>query len=225
MNCRLLGKAAPMLVHALRRYAVTGIALSALALSTTACAGDPKAEPADGATSSATGSPSEPTTEPSPTQNTDAWRTKFDASQLEAYDAALQRWETYESRSAPIWAKGEATPAAEKLFKEFFPHPAWRGYLDRLQTYEEVEVKSEGLASVYWSRAQSISKQGTSVQIIQCVDYTTIHGTQRGKPVSRPSWLEKPQLRTLLLSKPARYDWLIYRVVDATTGKSSPCKA
>ena len=215
-----------MLATTLRRFATVCVALAALALFATACAGDsdPETAPTDGATSSATDSTPEPATEPNPTKDPDAWRAKFDAAQLEAYDTALQRWESYESRSEPIWAKGQATPAAEKLFKAFFPHPAWRGYLDRLQTYEEVEVKSEGLASVYWSKAKSISKQGNSVQIVQCVDYTTIQGTQRGEPVTRPTWLEKPQLRKLFLSKPEGYDWLIYGVVDATTGKFAPCK-
>lgn len=214
-----------MLAHTPRRYALTVTVLSVLAISTAACAGnDPETAPTDAPTSSATHSTSEPTTDPTPTTDPDAWRAKFSPAQLEAYDTALQRWETYESRSEPIWAKGEATPAAEKLFKEYFPHPAWRGYLDRLETYEEVEVKSEGLASVYWSKAGSISKQGNSVQIVQCVDYTTIHGTQRGEPVTRPAWLEKPQLRKLFLSRPDGYDWLIYGVVDAQTGKSAPCK-
>lgn len=214
-----------MLATTLRRYAPACVAFTALALFTTACAGesDPETEPTVGATSSATDSTSEPTVEPSPTADPDAWRTKFDADQLEAYDAALQRWESYESRSEPIWAKGVATPVAEKLFKEFFP-PSLNGYFDRLKTYEEVEVKSEGLASVYWSRARTISKQGNSVQIVQCVDYTTIQGTQRGEPVTRPGWLEEPQLRKIYLSKPEGYEWLIYGVVDASTGEPAPCK-
>lgn len=226
INSRLLGKATPMFAHTVRRYAVTGLVIGALTLSTAGCAddGDPETAPTDSPTSSATDSKSEPTTDPTPTTDPNAWRTKFSPAQLQSYDMALQRWETYESRSEPIWARGEATLAAEKLFKEFFPHPAWRGYLDRLETYEEVEVKSEGLASVYWSKARSISKQGDSVQIVQCVDYTTIDGTQRGEPVTRPAWLEKPQLRKLFLSRPEGYDWLIYGVVDAQTGKSAPCK-
>jgi hypothetical protein len=215
-----------MLAHTLRRYAAAAIVLSALALSTAACAGDgdPESTPTDGLTRSATESTSEPTTAPTPTKDPDAWKSKFSPAQLEAYDTALQRWESYESRSEPLWAKGRATPSAERLFKEFFPHPSWRGYLDRLETYEEVEVKSDGLASVYWSEAKSISKEGRSVQIVQCVDYTTIQGTQRGEPVTRPGWLEKPQLRKIYLSKPEGYDWLIYGVVDAATGKSAPCK-
>lgn len=213
-----------MLATTLRRYAMACAALAALALFATACGGDdPETAPTGEPTSTATSTTSEPRTEPTPTTDPDAWRTKYSPAQLDAFDAALQRWESFESRSEPIWANGEATPAAEMLFKEFFPDPAWREYLERLETYEEVEVKSEGLASVYWSKAKSISKQGTALQIVQCVDYTTIRGTQRGEPVTRPAWLEKPQLRKLFLSKPEGYDWLIYGVVDATTGTSAPC--
>lgn len=225
VNCRLLGEAWSMLAITLRRCATACVALAALALFATACGGDtdPESSPTAGATSSATNNTPEVTTDPSPTPDPNAWRAKFDADQLRAYDAALQRWESFESRSEPIWADGEVTPAAERLFKEFFPDPAWREYLERLETYEEVEVKSEGLASVYWSKAKSITKQGTALQIVQCVDYTTIRGTQRGEPVTRPAWLKKPQLRKLFLSKPEGYDWLIYGVVDATTGTSAPC--
>lgn len=214
-----------MRAHTLRRHALTVTLLGVLAMST-ACAGDdPETAPPDGpATSATTTTSPEPTTSPTPTKDPDAWKTRFSPAQLEAYDAALRRWESYESRSEPIWAKGQATPAAEKLFKEFFPHPAWETYFERLETYEEVEVKSEGLASVYWSKAQSISKQGNSVQIVQCVDYTTIQGIQRGEPVTRPGWLEKPQLRKLYLSRPEGYDWLIYGIVDASTGKPAPCE-
>lgn len=226
INCRLLGKAASMASDILRRYALKGVALYALTLLATACAGDgePETAPTDPAASATTSVSSEPVTEPSPTSDPEAWRHQYTPSQLEAYEAALRRWESYEARAEPIWAKGKATPAAEDLFKEFFPDPAWRGYFDRLETYEEVGVKSEGIASVYWSRAKSVSNQLTSVQIVQCVDYTTIEGTQRGKRVPRPAWLETPQLRTLQLSKPDGYDWLIYGVVDATTGKSAPCE-
>lgn len=213
-----------MLVHTLRRYAVTGVALSALALSTTACAGDdnPESGPTDGATSSATETSSpEPTTEPSPTTDPDAWRAKFSPAQLEAYDAALQRWESYESRSEPIWAKGEATPAAENLFKEFFPHPAWMDYWERLQGFEQINVKVSGTPTVSWSKAKSVSTSGSSVQVQQCVDYSSVQRTQDGKEIPRPA--PKPQLRTIFLSQPEGYDWLIYGVKELVDGTPKPC--
>lgn len=211
-----------MLAHTLRRYAVTGIALSVLALSTTACAGDdPETAPTDDSPSTATSSTSEPTTNPTPTLDPGTWESKFSPVQLQAYEAALQRWESYESRSEPIWAKGEATPAGEKLFKEFFPHPAWMDYWERLQGYEQINVKVSGTPTVYWSKAKSVSASGSSVQVQQCVDYTPVQRTQDGKEISRPA--PKPQLRTIFLSQPEGYDWLIYGVKELVDGKPKPC--
>lgn len=223
INCRLLGKAASMFASTVRRYAFVGIALCALALSATACAGDddPEAAPTDGATSSATDRTSEPTTEPSPTKDPDAWRAKFDAVQLEAYDTALQRWESYESRSEPLWANGEATPAAEELFKEFFPHPTWMDSWEKLQGYEQVKVKVSGTPVIYWSKAKSVTKSGSGVQIQQCVDYTPVQRTQDGEEIPRPA--PKPQVRTIFLSQPDGYDWLIYGVEELIDGKPRTC--
>lgn len=213
-----------MLATALRRYATTGAALTALALFTTACAGDsdPETAPTDAPLSSATGGTSEPTTtSPTPTLEPGSWESKFSATQLEAYEAALQRWESYESRSEPIWAKGEATPAAEKLFKEFFPHPAWMDYWERLQGYQQISVKVSGTPAVYWSKAKSVSASGRSVQVQQCVDYAPVERTQDGNEISRPA--PKPQLRTIFLSQPAGYNWLIYGVKELVDGKPKPC--
>ncbi|EON25013.1 hypothetical protein CF8_0913 [Nocardioides sp. CF8] len=212
-----------MLATTLRRYATACVALTALAVFTTACAGDsdPETEPTSGATSSATDNTSEPTTDPSPTPDPDAWRAKFDAAQLKAYDTALQRWESYESRSEPLWAKGEATPAAEKLFKEFFPHPIWMDYWEKLQGYEQVKVKISGTPMIYWSKARSVTKSGSGVQIQQCVDYTPVQRTQAGEEIPRPA--PKPQLRTIFLSQPDGYDWLIYGIEELVDGKPKTC--
>lgn len=216
-----------MLAHTLRRYAVTAITLSALAISTAACGGDdPETTPTDEPTSSATGSTSEPTTEPTPTTDPDAWRTEYGPAQLEAYDTALRRWESYESRSEPIWAKGEATPAAEKLFKEYFPHPTWMNYRDELQTYEEYEVRTFGTPKVYWSKAASISDAGDSITIRECVDYRTTTTTQYDKPTKPVASRQQPVLREITLNMPEGYDWLIY-AINKTPGaggkKDKPC--
>ena len=224
-NCRLLGKATPMRACTVRRYAVTALILSALAISTTACGGDDPeaAQPAEPTSSATDTSSPEPTTSsPTPTTNPDAWKTKFSAPQLEAYDEALQRWESYESRSEPIWAKGQATPAAEKLFKEFFPHPTWISYFERLQGYEQVDVKIAGTPTVYWSKAKSVTKSGSGVQIQQCVNYESVQRTQKGEEIPRPA--PKPQLRTIFLSQPEGYDWLIYGVEELVDGKPKTCK-
>ncbi|MEO5665264.1 MAG: hypothetical protein ABIR39_18520 [Nocardioides sp.] len=213
-----------MLATTFRRYATAGVALAALALFTTACAGDrdPETAPSDAPPSSATGSTSEPTTtSPTPTLDPGSWESKFSAAQLEDYEAALQRWESYESRSEPIWAKGKATPAAEKLFKEFFPHPAWMDYWERLQGYGQINVRVSGTPTVYWSKAKSVGASGRSVQVQQCVDYTRVQRTQDGNEISRPA--PKPQLRTIFLSQPEGYGWLIYGVKELVDGKPKPC--
>jgi hypothetical protein len=204
----------------LRRNAATVLTATALMLGAAACGGednDPQAEP----TSPTTSTSSSPT-ETIPTEP--AWVDDYTKKQLDAYEAALTRWETYESRSEPIWAAGKVTERAEALFKQYFPSPIWQGYYDRLKTYQQVDVQIEGTPGIYWSRAKSISKNGRSVVIDQCVDYTTIETTQRGEPAQPVAWQQKPNLRTITLEKPAGYDWLIYGVVDASGGKARPCK-
>lgn len=202
------------------RNTAAALGATVLMLGAAACGGgdNPKSD----SSPSPTVSTSPSNASPSPTA--DAWKKKYSASQLKAYQAALARWNEYEQRSEPIWARGKATEAAANLFKDYFPSPFWQGQYKRLASYEQVDVKIDGTPGIYWSRAKFISKNGGSVEINQCVDYTKVKGTQRGKPTQPISWQQKPQLRTISLSKPAGYDWLIYGIVDATGGKSRPCK-
>ena len=215
-----------MLAHALTRRLVTGFTLIVLVVSTAACAGEsPGTGSPKGHATSATGTTStetSPSTSPStPAKDPDAWKAEFTPAQLDAYEAALRRFESYESRSEPIWAKGQATPAAERLFKEFFPHPTWMSYWERLQGYEQVKVKIAGTPTVLWSEAQSVTESGSGVRIQQCVDYTPVIRTQAGSPIERP--VPKPQTRTIYLSKPDGYDWLIFGVVELRKRKPEPC--
>ena len=206
-----------------RRIGAMTVAAIALTLAATACNDSSSNEPDPLPPETSTPTSSETPTS-TPTKDPDAWRANYKPAQLKAYDAALQSWEEYETRSEPIWAKGKATPAAEQLFKEYFPHPIWIDYWERLKTYETAEVKTEGTPEVYWSKAKSITKSGSGVRIQQCVDYAAVVGTQNGKPVVRYPWMEKPQLRTIYLTQPDGYDWLIFGVVDISEGKSRPCK-
>jgi len=204
-----------------RREAAAIALLTVLAITATACGGaEPDPHPAR--SPSITSSP--PTSSPTPTKSPNAWRSKFNTKQLKAYDAALQRWTDYENRSEPIWARGKATPAAKALFKEYFASPAWVAVWNTLKTYDKVDVTSTGQISVYWSRAKSISADATDVTVKQCIDYTTLHGFQRGKPTIRSAWMKKPQARTIRLYRARGYDWLIARVIDATGGKDRPCE-
>lgn len=204
----------------LRRIAVTTVSIALLA--TTAACGGGDDEPEATPTSS-----SAPTTQgpsparPSPTET--AWQDQYAPAQLDAYEAALSRYEEYETRSEPIWAAGEATDRAEALFKQYYPSPLWQGQDRLLSSYQQGGVTRIGLADVYWSRAKSISDTGLSVVINQCVNYGPIVTEQNGKEAERPEWALKPNLRTINLEKPEGSDWLIYGVVDASSGKARPC--
>lgn len=192
------------------RRTLSTLAALTLAAGLTACSDDKK-DPEPQATDSTTSA------EPTPTEP--AWEDGYTEKQLAGYEAALQRWESYLDRSEPIWAAGKATPQAEDLFKEYFPDPNWRSLFNTLETYEQVEVKTEGQAEVYWSRATQISKDAKSVTIEQCVDYTAASTTQWGKPVQPYEWAKVPRTRTINLSKPEGYSWLIYDLQDAASKK------
>lgn len=174
---------------------------------------DPEPKATDSTTSAA----------PTPTPTATAWRDAYTEKQLTGYDAAVQRWESYLNRSEPVWAAGRATPRAEDLFKEYFPDPVWRVVYAQLKTYEEVEVKTEGQAEVYWSKAIEISGTALSVTIEQCVNYSTGTATQGGKVIEAEKWATEPRLRTIALSKPKGHGWLIYELHDETS-KTRPKK-
>lgn len=196
----------------MKRTLITAIAL-ALAGTVTACGddGEPDAIP----TSTSSGSPS--AAEPTETETTPSWEDDYTPKQVRAFEAALQQFESYEQRSEPIWAEGKATPTAEALFKEYFPFPRWQFVYQQLETYEEVDVKTEGLATVFWSRPTSISRNARNVEIEQCVDYTSIKNTQRGNAIEPERWATQPRLRRITLSRPAGYGWLIYELNDAAS--------
>jgi hypothetical protein len=203
------------------RRLAAATATVALLATTTACGGgddEPEATPSSSTPTTQSPSP----TEPSPTET--AWQDKYTEAQLDAYEAALSRYREYETRSEPIWAEGKATDRAEALFKQYFPSPLWQGQDRLLSSYEQGGVTRTGLADVYWSRAKSISDSGLSVVVNQCVDYGPIITEQNGKEAERPAWALKPNLRTISLEKPEGSDWLIYGVVDASSGKARPCK-
>ena len=155
------------------RRSCSGIATAGLigALLLSACTSERSEPPTE-----ATATESTPVDEPT-VDGTDqaSWRDEYTASELAAYEAALQRWTEYEVRSEPIWATGKANAEAEALFRQYFPAPNWQAQLEKLQTYEEAQVRVTGLPSVQWSRAARIKIGGTtgSVSITQCVDYLT----------------------------------------------------
>lgn len=205
----------------LSRTVATAAILAGLTM-TAACGGNDDPAPLPPVTSST----SSPSTSTSPTPTTPAWQSKYTKEQITEYEAALNRWSTYEQRSGPIWAAGKATPAAEALFKEFFLDPD--SQFTTLQTYDQAKVKTEGTPKVYWSKATAISDpkkagtRGMSITIQQCVDYRTRTVTTMGKPSELAKRFQKPLIREIDLTKLGT-TWLISGVDDLSDGKAKPC--
>lgn len=181
------------------------------------CQGDGEAQPLPPADSS-----TNPSESSSPNPSEPAWQDKYSQQQIDAYEAALDRFEIYEQRSEPIWRRGKATPAAEELFREFFASPAWMRAYSTLETYEQSEVKTAGTPDVLWSRAGEI-RATTYVLVRQCVDHTVQTTTQYGKEVRPRKKFQRPVIREIQLSKPKGFDWLIYRLDDIQDGDAKPC--
>jgi hypothetical protein len=204
--------------HPLRRSIISAVAVGALALTAAACGGDDEPETLPTPTTSTSSTP-----EQSPTPTTPTWESEFTEEQLAEYNEALKRWDTYEQRSEPIWAAGKATPAAQALFNEFFLNPD--AQFQTLQTYESVEVTTEGIPKVYWSKALKISDpktagtKGMATTIQQCVDYREVKGTQRGEPTKQAKKFQRPVLRQISMTRLGT-TWLIANIDDR---KGKPC--
>ena len=201
-----------------RRLKAAGIAIGML-VSLAGCLNDDEPETL----------PTETTSTGPNTSDTPAppvWESKYTQKQLQAYEAALTRWETYEQRSEPIWAAGKATAAAGQLFKEFFLNPDAQD--QTLQTYEHAAVKIEGTPSVYWSKASSISsdkdtgQRAATVDIQQCVDYRSMRTTQYGEPTKPVKERQRPVLRKIHMMRLAT-TWLISEINQAPGRKDRPC--
>lgn len=194
--------------------------IAALALTASGCGPtEPVAIPSTTPSTSASSSP----TSSSPSLDPNAWQDQYTADELDAYNAALQRWQSYETRSEPIWAAGKSTPAAEALFKEYWI--AWQIEAARLEMYEKNGITVSGLADVLWSKAKSIDLTDTDtgaprVVIQQCIDPSTITVL----PPASGGTDTPPYLRTITLDEPPSQQFMIVRVGDITNQKKvKPC--
>lgn len=169
-------------------------------------------EPAAKPTPSHSPSATTPATSPA------AWESEFSDEQLEAYRQALARVSAYQAAVKPVWAAGKATPAAKRLFMEYFI--PWQFYYDQLVQYEESGIRLEVKDAVLDSRASRVElgADGASVSIRQCIDQTESAGTQNGKTL--PTSFDTPQLVDFVVSQ-ADGRWLISTVSDPATDR--PC--
>lgn len=195
-----------MRVRTLRHFAVA--AVLAILLFPTACA--------DGDTSPTASGELNIDGSESPSPESEPWRSDYSDDQLDAYDSALQRWETFEELEEPIGAEGRATPEAKKLFREFFSSAKEKEMWAELKMLEDLEFRSTGVPDVLWSRATAISDGADSVTIEQCIDWSPTNPTQRGGPL--PPVLErlKPVLRVIDIGKLGG-KWLVY-AIETTPG-------
>jgi hypothetical protein len=191
-----------------RRAALVAIACTGLLLTACTSNGDePEPRPT---TATSSGTPTQSPTKP-------AWESRYTEKELRAYEAALARFTEYEQRSEQIWARGEVTPGAEALFKEYWI--TWPNTLNTLRVYERDGVKVSGLAKVIWSKQSSIDVRPNSrtVSIRQCVDPSTIKvavtegDTERSKV--------QPYIRTITMDQFGTQPFRISVVVDITSGK------
>lgn len=170
---------------------------------------------------------SEPVNRPTPTRSSSAttpvpspasWESKFSREQLAAYNQALGKIAEYRAVVKPVWAAGKATPAAKRLFMEFFI--PWQFYYDQLVQYEQAGIQLQVQDTVLDSRASRVElgADGASVSIRQCVDQTGTSGTQNGKAL--PTSFETPQLVDLVVSQ-ADGRWLISTISDPAEDR--PC--
>jgi hypothetical protein len=188
------------------RAALVAIACTGLFLTACTSNGD-EPEPRPTTTTSAS--------TPSQTPAKPAWESRYTEKELRAYEAALARFTEYETRAEPIWARGEVTPGAEGLFKEYW-NP-WPNTLNTLRVYEQNDITVSGLAKVIWSKPTAV-KQGkawTQVTIEQCIDPSTITVL----PAAGGSKKQGPYVRTITMDRTDAKPFMIGNLVDITSGK------
>lgn len=156
-----------------------------------------------------------PTTEPTKGPDGERWRAKYDDKQLEAYEAALSRWEDFADRLEPIWEDGTVTPRARAIFDTYFTESASEVMLARQRELEANNIKTYGSAEVLWSRASDVAEDGGWVEIRQCVDLSNYRPERDGEPLERNKWADIPSVRVVSMTKPANGGpWLIQRYGD-----------
>lgn len=150
------------------------------------------------------------TTEPSsPSAEASSWMDRFDADQLEKYEAALTRWQEYSRKTEAIYREGLDTPEAREVFREYDLQAVAR-IRSLAETYE-----AQGLRTVRGPESlstEAISIDGSVVRLSQCNDYSRVLVTRNGKRV--PGLKPQNPVTPLLIEmdRVAGGDWMVARV-------------
>lgn len=132
-------------------------------------------------------SPPVPTNSASPTRPTTTiagWESKYSAGELEFFQQAVQRADSYEVKAQPMWAAGKATQEAKELFQDNLM--TWRVAWTRLKSYEAQGIRIARAPKVLSSEAESVKLLGGAAgetKILRCVDATDLGGTINGDPL------------------------------------------
>ena len=203
------------------------VAVALLTVSMLAAAGcgssAQKGEPASPSPTAPPTSPSSPATEETGGPPTD-WKDKYTADELNAYDAALARWQRFRQILVPLEKEGKYTPEAQAAFEEYRVSP--KAGAHALRAVEENGYRFEAPYKQLWNIAESVQLSkgsdidGAVVVIRQCTDYSSLRVTKDGQDVSaevRPANLE-----TVLLIKMTNLGGK-WKYIDSTLKDEEPC--
>ena len=202
-----------------RQMAAALLAVSMLGVA--GCGGsDQKNEPASPTPSASPTSPSSPATE-EPGGPPTGWEDKYSADELNAYNAALARWQRYNELTEPIYKAGRDTPEARKIIREY--ELQWRRAIsDLVQYYDKGGLRNEVPPSSLWTQAISVSlnPDGTGTVIIeQCTDYRSAVVTKDGKPAEGAIPKHPITLLAVHMAKAKGNDWKVaaLKLADKTS--------
>lgn len=198
--------------------------LAASLLLAAACGGgEPKGSPAPTSSSTLPTASSSPTTEETGGPPT-GWEDKYTADELEAYEAALARWQRFRQLLVPLEKEGKYTREAQTVLEEYRVSPPAGAHA--LRAVEKNGYRFEVANETLWSVADSVQlSKGTEIDgavvvISQCTDYSGLRVTKNGQDVSaevRPKHLE-----TALLIKMTNLGGK-WKYIDSTLKDEESC--
>ncbi|WP_159083765.1 hypothetical protein [Nocardioides terrigena] len=191
------------------KLALSGVVALLVLCAASGCsteASDPGAEP----TSLPTQAPS--AVDPSTPSEPPAWHEKFTAEQIDAYEAALNRWQQYAERTNEAWRVGDNSAEARATIREY--DMQWQATLSVFEDSVTQGIRIERPIKPIWSKPTLIrlGSDGTgTVVIYQCTDYRGLLVTQNGRELrgTKPDHRITPF--TVHMAKPEDGDWMVAR--------------